>query len=153
MDHVELTHSAIDVNQISKLIGSKNCGAQSIFIGTTREDGDDVKVEKLVYEAYESMAIKMMKTVCGELRAKWPLIENVAICHRLGSVPVGETSIVIAVSSPHRKDALEAVHFAIDRCKAVVPIWKKEVFSENGISRWMENKECEWSSSNAELTS
>ncbi len=66
-----------------------------------------------------------MKLVCNEIRVRWPQIKNIAIYHRLGSVPVKETSIVIAISSPHRKDSLEAVDFCINEFKRVVPIWKK----------------------------
>jgi len=71
------------------------------------------------------MAVKEMKLICNGIRVKWPQIKNIAIYHRLGSVPVKETSIVIAISSPHRKDSLEAVDFCINEFKRVVPIWKK----------------------------
>lgn len=73
------------------------------------------------------MAIKEMKNICNIIREKWSTVKNIAIYHRLGSVPVKEASIIIAVSSPHRKDALEAVDFCINEFKTVVPIWKKVV--------------------------
>ena len=100
---------------------------------------------KLEYEAYEPMAVKEMQAVCNKIRSQWN-VENIAIYHRLGEVPVMEASIIIAVSSPHRQESLEAVQFAIDTVKTTVPIWKKEVY-ENDESQWKENKECPWSKS------
>ncbi|PSN30650.1 Molybdopterin synthase catalytic subunit 1 [Blattella germanica] len=94
----------------------------------------DVKVVQLEYEAYEPMALKAMKNICGEIRQKWQ-VENIAIYH----------SVVIAVSSPHRSESLQAVQFAIDSLKASTPIWKKEIYaSEEG--QWKENQECTWTS-------
>lgn len=105
------------------------------------------KVLCLEYEAYESMAIKSMTTICDEIRCNWMDIQNIAIFHRLGVVPVKEASVVIGVSSPHRKTCLDAVQHAIDELKKTVPIWKKEKYSEpEGTSDWKENKECSWSS-------
>ena len=80
---------------------------------------------KLEYEAFGSMALKEMKKICDSIRQKWPTVKNIAIVHRLGDVPVEETSIIIAISSPHRKDSLEAVDFCINEFKRLVPIWKK----------------------------
>jgi molybdopterin synthase catalytic subunit len=77
------------------------------------------------------MAIKEMKNICDLIRENWKTVKNIAIYHRLGNVPVTETSIIIAISSPHRKDALEAVDFCIDEFKKLVPIWKKVWFSSN----------------------
>lgn len=100
------------------------------------------------YEAYEAMALKTMNQICEELRARWPDIKHIGIHHRLGTVPVKEASVVIAVSSPHRKSSLEAVHFAIDELKKSVPVWKKEQYADGeGCSEWKENKECSWSKS------
>lgn len=91
------------------------------------------------------MAIKEMTTICDEIRRKWSDVANIAIYHRLGSVPVKEASVVIAISSPHRKTSLECVAFAIDELKRRVPIWKKEKYSDDGGSTWKENQECRWS--------
>lgn len=100
----------------------------------------------LEYEAYEAMALKTMNLICEEMRARWSDIKNIGIHHRLGTVPVKEASVVIAVSSPHRKSSLEAVHFAIDELKKSVPVWKKEQYAEGeGCSEWKENRECTWS--------
>lgn len=104
------------------------------------------QVIKLEYEAYDSMALKAMAAICDVIREKWSETKHIAIYHRLGVVPVKEASIIIAISSPHRQDSLEAVQFAIDEVKKKVPIWKKEFYGgENeGISAWKENKECPW---------
>lgn len=100
------------------------------------------------YEAYEAMAIKTMNHICNKMRLRWPDIRNIGIHHRLGTVPVKEASVVIAVSSPHRKSSLEAVHYAIDELKKSVPVWKKEQYADgDGCSEWKENSECTWSKS------
>lgn len=93
------------------------------------------------------MALKAMETICDVIREKWPETKHIAVHHRLGVVPVKEASIIIAISSPHRKESLEAVQFAIDEVKKKVPIWKKEFYGgeSEGISAWKENKECPWS--------
>lgn len=96
------------------------------------------------YEAYEKMALKEMNNICEKIRSKWNL-EYIVIYHRLGEVPVSEASVVIAISSPHRKESLKAVEYAIELLKSSVPIWKKEVYDSNE-SEWKENKECPWSS-------
>ena len=83
------------------------------------------KVLKLEYESYDEMAFKEMKKICDIIRSKWSTIKNIAIYHRVGEVPVSQSSIIIAISSPHRKDSLEAVSYCIDEFKRTVPIWKK----------------------------
>jgi molybdopterin synthase catalytic subunit len=95
---------------------------------------------RLEYEAYEEMAVKEMEKLCATARAAHPEVTHVVVHHRLGIVPVGEASVIIAVSSPHRKEAIECCHFTIDTLKAKVPIWKKELYSE-GDPEWKKNKE------------
>src|SRR5262249_39931965 len=102
-------------------------GATVTFIGTTRDHNDGRTVTRLEYEAYPEMALAEMRKI-GELATqRWP-IAAVAIVHRIGVVPIGDASVVIAVSAAHRRAAFEACHFAIDLLKEVVPIWKKEHF-------------------------
>lgn len=96
------------------------------------------------YEAYQDMALKKIDLICEEIRSKWD-VYNIAIYHRTGDVPVGEMSVVIAISSVHRRESLQAVEFAIDRLKETVPIWKKEVYKIEP-AEWKENKECAWAS-------
>lgn len=148
MDFVRLVDSRLSVEEIVDLVKSPKCGAVSMFIGTTRDNCDGLKVARLVYEAYDTMANKAMKKVCCELRKKWPDVEHIAIYHRTGEVPVSEASVVIAVSSPHRQESLSAVQFAIDSLKASVPVWKKEEYEDCEVeAKWKENKECAWTSS------
>lgn len=89
----------------------------------------------------------MLIQICDNIREKWPEVRHIALYHRLGEVPVKESSVVIAISSPHRQDSLDAVQFAIDELKRTVPIWKKEIYggAYEGTSMWKENKECAWS--------
>lgn len=92
------------------------------------------------------MALKSMTKICDELRTNWSDIKHIAIYHRLGTVPIKEASVIIGISSPHRKTCLDAVQQAIDQLKMSVPIWKKEKYSdEEGSYQWKENKECAWS--------
>lgn len=107
-----------------------------------------LKVVSLEYEAYDEMAKKEMANICFELRQRWPDVRNIAMYHRLGFVPVKEASVVIAISSPHRASSLQALPFALDELKKLVPIWKKEYYKENvgeASSQWKENPECTWS--------
>lgn len=96
------------------------------------------------------MAHKMLVKICDGIRVQWPDVKHIALYHRLGFVPIKESSVIIAISSPHRQDSLEAVQFAIDELKRSVPIWKKEIYGGEyeGTAMWKENKECQWSNEN-----
>lgn len=131
-------NTPIDLLQYINFVHSPHCGAISTFSGTTRDTFDGKNVVELRYEAYVPMAVRQIKAICTEARLKWSL-HSVAMVHRLGPVPVGETSVFIAVSSVHRADGLDACKYLIDEVKASVPIWKKEVY-ENG-EVWKENRE------------
>lgn len=143
MDYIEITDEILDVNKISHMVTDPSCGAISIFVGITRDNFDGKKVLRLEYEAYKPMAKKKMKEICDSIRKQWE-IHSIAMIHRINVVPISEASIVIAISSPHRKESLQAVEYAIDTLKAIVPIWKKEIYA-NESSSWKENKECSWS--------
>ncbi|TGZ62745.1 hypothetical protein CRM22_007269 [Opisthorchis felineus] len=125
MSYAELTELPVRPDDVVAKVISPKCGAIATFFGTTRSTDGDNSVTYLNYEAYNSMALTVMKTIAKECRIQWPKVEYVAIIHRLGKVPVGEISIGIAVSSPHRADALQAVQFLIEAIKSRVPIWKK----------------------------
>ncbi|XP_046804496.1 molybdopterin synthase catalytic subunit isoform X2 [Lucilia cuprina] len=146
MNHLILSRDILNVGEISNTVSAESCGAISLFVGTTRDSFEGKRVRSLEYEAYEPMAIKQIELICEELRRQWPDIVNIAICHRLGLVEVREASVIIAISSPHRKTSLDAVDFAIDELKKRVPIWKKEIYEENE-SAWKENKEYQFGSS------
>lgn len=147
-DTVSLTTDVISVEKATKLVQSTTVGATSIFIGTTRDNFEGKKVVRLEYEAYESQALAEMKKICALIRQKWS-VYGIALLHRIGNVPVGEASVIIAVSSKHRKESLDAVEFAINTVKATVTIWKKEIY-EDGDSEWKQNKECFWTANNVQ---
>lgn len=105
-DSVLLTAELLDVAAASGAVGSAEAGGISVFVGTTRRTFQGRVVVRLEYEAYEAMARREMEGLCGKVRAGWPDVVKVAVHHRLGFVPVGEASVVIAVSSPHRREAI-----------------------------------------------
>ncbi|XP_045112335.1 molybdopterin synthase catalytic subunit-like [Portunus trituberculatus] len=142
MDYIKLTEEVLSVEEATSLVTHPSCGAISLFIGTTRDNFEGKDVVQLAYEAYQDMAEKEMRKLCIIAREKWSL-KHIALHHRLGLVPVTESSVIIAVSSEHRRESLEAVTFLIDGLKAKVPIWKKELYSD-GTGDWKRNKECVW---------
>ncbi len=124
----------IDAAAVTAAVADPTTGATCTFIGTTRDHNDGRQVSELEYEAYPEMALAEMRKIGDAALRRWP-VTKVAIVHRIGVVPIGEASVVIAVSSAHRVAAFEACHFAIDRLKEVVPIWKKERF--DGGELWI----------------
>jgi molybdopterin synthase catalytic subunit len=131
-----LTHDPIDYHALTEAVRRDGCGAVALFLGTVRDlTGDQVTVF-LDYEAYPPMADKKLAEIEAEVRRRWPVGE-VAMVHRLGRLGVGEVSVAVAVSTPHRADAFEACRFAIDTLKELVPIWKMEN-APDGTSAWVE---------------
>jgi molybdopterin synthase catalytic subunit len=128
----EIVSAPIDVARVTAAVADPRTGATVTFIGTTRNHHEGRRVTRLEYEAYPEMALVEMRKIGDEARRRWP-IDGVAIVHRIGTVPLGEASVVIAVSAGHRHAAFEACHFAIGRLKEVVPIWKKEHFEGGEI--------------------
>jgi len=123
----KIIQGTIDVGRVTAAVAHPAAGAIATFLGTTRNHNDGRNVSTLEYEAYPEMAISEMRKIGDAIRDRWP-VHGVAMTHRIGIVPIGEASVAIAVSSAHRSAAFEACHFAIDRLKEVVPIWKKEHF-------------------------
>jgi molybdopterin synthase catalytic subunit len=112
-----------------------SCGAVVSFSGTSRDhSGDRTGVTVLEYEAYDEEVVPRLQAVAAELRRRWPGVGRVALLHRLGEVAVGEASVVVVVSAPHRDEAFAAARFGIDALKSTVPIWKREVWSDG--SAW-----------------
>lgn len=128
----EIAENPIDLAAVTAKVASPAAGAICTFTGATRDHHEGRRVFRLEYEAYPEMALAEMRKIGETARERWP-IEKIAITHRIGVVPVGEASVVIAVSAAHRKAAFEACHFAIDRLKEVVPIWKKEHYDGGEI--------------------
>ena len=124
---MKIVDSVIDAAAVTAAVADAQTGATVTFIGTTRDHNDGRTVTQLEYEAYPEMAVAEMRKIGDAAMQRWP-IARIAIVHRIGVVPIGEASVVIAVSAAHRVAAFEACHFAIDRLKEVVPIWKKEHF-------------------------
>lgn len=122
-----LVSGPIDVTALLDVVKHPQAGAVVLFVGTVRDTRRGARVDHLEYEAYEAMALREMERVAAEAAARWPVL-GVAMAHRLGVLQVGDVSVAIAVSAPHRKDAFEAGRFAIDTLKQTVPIWKKEVW-------------------------
>merc|ERR1711862_303002 len=119
-------------------------GAISSFVGITRNNFNGKTVLKLSYEGYISMAERVMLQLCVECKEKYTDVSKIAIVHILGDCPVGEASVIICVSSGHRRASLDSCSFLIDELKARVPIWKKEVYKEDGMevgAVWKENIE------------
>ena len=128
----EIVDQPMDAAAVTARVASPAAGAVCTFVGTTRDHNDGRRVLRLEYEAYPDMAIAEMRKIGDTARQRWSIVE-IAITHRIGVVPIGEASVVIAVSAGHRKAAFEACHFAIDRLKEVVPIWKKEHYEGGEI--------------------
>ena len=110
-------------------------GAVATFAGVVRDHSMGRRTSYLVYDAYREMAEKKMAEIGCEIKGKWE-VDRVGMLHRVGRLEIGETSVLIAISAPHRKAALEACHYAIDRLKETVPIWKKEVWTDG--EEWIE---------------
>jgi len=129
-----LSDEPVSLDRVVEEVRSDDAGAIATFTGTTRVQSRGRTVTHLDYEAYEGMAEKVMEEIAESLRAKYQLTA-IAIHHRIGRVSIGETSVVIAVSAPHRQDALAACKDAIDELKERVPLWKKEVYE--GGEEWI----------------
>jgi molybdopterin synthase catalytic subunit/molybdopterin converting factor small subunit len=131
-----LTADPIDVEAVIAEVADDQAGAVATFLGTTRVRSRGRTVLYLEYEAYEGMAEKVMEEIAATLRERYELC-RIAITHRIGRVGIGETSVAIAVSAPHREHALAACKEAIDTLKVDVPLWKKEVYEggEDWIGR------------------
>jgi MoaE-MoaD fusion protein len=129
---VSIGREAVDVPALERAVADPAAGAIVTFTGTTRRDNAGRQVIRLEYEAYEPMALAEMRKLARQAGERWNIV-RIAIQHRVGTVEIGETSVAIAVSAPHRAEAFEACRFAIDRLKEVVPIWKKEYFQGGEI--------------------
>lgn len=106
-----------------------NCGAVVLFSGTVRDHAEHrTEVTELEYEAYEEQVEPRLAAIAEEMRVRWPDLGRIALVHRIGALGLGESSVVVAVSSPHRPAAFEAARYGIDTLKATTPIWKREVW-------------------------
>ena len=129
---IEVTSDPLVPEEVISRVRSDTCGAVVTFLGTTRNHSHGRNVLYLEYEAYPEMAAKELENIRKQLKERWE-VEEVAISHRTGRVEIGEVSLVVAVASPHRKEAFQACQEAIDLIKQVVPVWKKEVFQDGYV--------------------
>jgi molybdopterin synthase catalytic subunit len=129
-----LSAGPLSLDAVVDEVRSDRAGAIATFVGTTRVESRGRTVEHLDYEAYEGMAEQVMAEIADELKQRYDLCD-IAIHHRTGRVEIGEASVVIAISAPHRQDALAACKDAIDTLKTKVPLWKKEVYE--GGEEWI----------------
>lgn len=129
-DVFEITREPIDKLGLEQRLLTGGAGAVVTFDGVVRDNTKGRRVLTLDYDAYPPMAVKEMCRVGEEIRQRWPEVERIGIVHRFGEMKISESSVVIVVTSPHRKVAFEACHYAIDRVKQIVPIWKKEIFQD-----------------------
>ena len=132
---IQLNHDPIDSSEVLASVQSPEAGAVVLFLGTTREFTAGRQTESLDYESYGEMAVRKLEELEQQARQRWSLTE-VTIVHRLGHLGIGEASVAIAVSAPHRKDAFTAGQWLIDTLKEIVPIWKKENWAD-GSSEWV----------------
>lgn len=136
-DFFEITTKPVDVGEVARRAVPRRCGATVTLDGYAREWTRGRRTLHLVYEAYEPMALAEMRRLGDEARRRFD-IEHIGIVHRIGRTEIGETSVVISVSAPHRRAAFEACEWAIRELKRTVPIWKKEFFEDGEI--WVEGE-------------
>ncbi|MEB3280599.1 MAG: molybdenum cofactor biosynthesis protein MoaE [Lyngbya sp.] len=145
-DSFAITLAPLSVEEIYTLVDEPANGAVVVMSGMVRNNTQGKPVEALEYQAYQPMARRVFEQIAAEIRQKWPDVTRVAIHHRIGRLQVGEISVLVAVGSPHRREAFEACQYAIDTLKHNAPIWKKEWYSElDGTlsSSWVGIGDCE----------
>jgi molybdopterin synthase catalytic subunit len=133
---IRLTHNPIDYHALTESVRRPDCGAVVLFLGTVRDLTDGKVTVALDYEAYPGMAEKKMAEIEADTRSRWH-VADIAMIHRLGHLDVGEVSVAVAVSGPHRGEAFAACRHTIDRLKELVPIWKKENWAD-GSTEWVD---------------
>ena len=131
----ELTTQPLDARRLETAVARAGAGAICTFTGVVRDNSRGRDTTRLEYEAYPGMAESQMRAIAAEIAERWPEA-RVAMAHRTGVLEIGEASVVVSVSSPHRGDAIAACKWGIDRLKETVPVWKKEFFADGAV--WIE---------------
>ena len=143
-DFFELTTEPIDVGSVARRVVLPECGATVTLDGFAREWTKGKRTQYLVYEAYDGMALSEMQRLGAEAHKRFD-IAHIGIVHRTGKLEIGETSVVISVSAPHRKVAFEGCEWAIRELKRTVPIWKKEVYADG--EEWVQDPSTDYTDS------
>ena len=139
---IQVSQDIPSVQECYRFAGSDaSCGAVATFVGITRNNFNGKIVKKLSYEGYVPMAEKELRKLCDDTVAKFPSVKKIACVHIVGDCDVGEASVILAASSPHRKESIHSIEFLIDELKARIPIWKLEVYEGDEASVWKENVE------------
>ena len=133
--YFRITHDVLNPTALHELVLRPEAGAVSLFLGVVRDNNLGREVDYLEYDAYPAMATRIMRQIASEIRERWDVIE-IAMHHRIGRLQIGEASVAVAVASAHRGEGIDACHYGIDRLKAIVPIWKKEVWADG--EEWIE---------------
>ena len=132
-DWIEVTTEPLAERAVARAVEDPGAGALALFSGVVRDQTGGRRVKFLEYEAHGPMALSKMREIATAIRRRWPTISRIAVVHRIGRLEIGESSVMIAVSSPHRAEAFDACRFAIDTLKETVPIWKKEHFEDGEV--------------------
>jgi len=132
MIDIQLLTTPLSTETCQQLVADDGAGGLTIFVGTVRNQTKGKKVLRLEFESYKPMAISEMRKIAVQAQEKWSALK-IAIHHRTGVLQIGETAVIIAVSTPHRKAAFEACQYCIDTLKETVPIWKKEIFEDGEV--------------------
>jgi molybdopterin synthase catalytic subunit len=135
LNRTSVTTAELDLSSLIRLVDAPATGAVATFVGLVRDHNQGRRVLHLVYEAYEPLAERALQRIVDEARGRWPAV-TLGIHHRIGRLAIGEASVAIAASSPHRTDAFAACRYAIERIKQIVPIWKHEYFEGGDV--WIE---------------
>ena len=132
---IKITNDRLNLEEVMLELEDNSAGALSIFMGNVRNLGRSGNVSEIYYESYSKMAEQKMNEIENEAQTKWE-IKKLVVFHRIGNIKVGETSIIVGVSSEHRQEAFEACKYVIDNVKTRVPIWKKEISEDS--QKWVE---------------
>jgi len=128
--HLSITDQPIDVASALAAVQTDAAGAVNSFIGTVRNQSGGRRVRRLHYESYDSMALTQLGHVVAQAYEKWPMLQEVAVVHRKGTLSLGDVAVVVAVATPHRAESFAACQFIIDTLKQVVTIWKREEYED-----------------------
>jgi molybdopterin synthase catalytic subunit len=130
---IRVTAEPLSADALADVVTVPEAGGVVVFLGVVRNNNAGRRVVALEYEAHVPMAEAKMKEIGEAVYRRWPDVKQVAMAHRIGRLGIGDASVVIAVSAAHRQQAFEACHFAIDRLKETVPIWKREIFEDGAV--------------------